>query len=261
MKISIIIVSWNVSDLLEKCLTSIFKSTCGFELEVFVVDNNSKDDSVEMVKEKFAAVNLIVNDYNAGFAKANNQAISLATGDYILLLNPDTELFEDTLAQSVDFMVANPACGVMGPKMLYGDKSLQPSVRRFPKPWPVLLMLLKIPKILPKIKPIENYLAVDFDYSKPATVDQVMGAYMFIRKEVFKKIGTLDEDFFIWFEEVDFCFRAKQALYQVWFNPKAVIIHYGGTSFAQQQVIKKQKIFFKSAWHYFKKHGFRNRGN
>ena len=256
MKLSIIIVSWNTCDLLEKCLHSIQRDLVGSMAEVFVIDNNSNDNTVEMITEIFPRVRLIANKSNDGFAKANNQGIKEATGDYVLFLNPDTELFPDTISKSIEFMASHPDCGVMGPQMLYGDGKLQPSVRRFPTVWPVFLMLIKAPKFFKNIKSINNYLATDFDYNKEQVVDQVMGAYMMTKMEVLNKTGLLDEKFFIWFEEVDLCLRVRKAGYKIIYNPEVKIIHHGGKSFAQQKTINKQKMFFKSAWLYFVKNGF-----
>jgi len=255
MKISVIIVSWNTKELLKKCLDSLVKYGEEFDLEIFVIDNASSDGTTWMMKNDFPEINFIPNKDNAGFAKANNQGIKRATGDYVLLLNPDTEIFADTLAHSISFMEENKDCGVMGCKMVYKNGSLQPSVRRFPKLWPILFMFLKLPKIFPHLRSIENYLATDFDYEKTQDADQVMGAYMFIRPAVFDKIGLLDEDFFIWFEEVDFCRRTWKAGYKVMYFPGAKIIHHGGQSFAQQKMVKNQWNFFKSAWKYFRKNG------
>ena len=256
MKISIIIVSWNVKDLLKKCLESLIKYGEDFDLEIFVIDNASDDGTTWMMKNDFPEINFTPNKDNAGFAKANNQGIRRATGDFVLLLNPDTEIFADTLANSVKFMEENKDCGIMGCKMIYKNGTLQPSVRRFPHFWPVLLMLLKVPRIFPKLKSVQRYLATDFDYEKTQAVDQVMGAYMFVRKEVFDKAGLLDEDYFIWFEEVDFCRRVSKKGYQVMYNPGTKIIHHGGQSFSQQQMIKNQWNFFSSALKYFRKNGF-----
>ena len=256
MKLSIIIVSWNVRDLLEKCLQSIARNPLYFQTETFVIDNNSNDGTAEMVAKKFPQVRLIANSNNLGFAKANNQGIRQAVGDYILLLNPDTELFPDTLSKSIEFMASHQDCGIMGPRMLYGDRKLQPSVRRFPTFWPIFLMLTKTPKVFKNIKAINNYLATDFDYNEEQTVDQVECAYMFITRGVIDKIGFLDERYFNWFEEVDFCLQTKKAGLQVYYNPNVQIIHHGGKSFAQQKKITNQKVFFQSAWKYFLKNGF-----
>ncbi|MEI6288485.1 MAG: glycosyltransferase family 2 protein [bacterium] len=256
MKISIIIVSWQVRDLLEKCLQSILKNSLSAQTEIFVVDNNSDDGTIDMVREKFSSVKVVANKKNLGFAMANNIALRQATGDYILFLNPDTELFSDTLQKAVDFMTTHKGAGMVGCRLVFPDGSFQPSVRRFPTWWPIFLMLLKLPKFFSHLKPIEKYLAVDFDYEKEGSVDQVMGAFMFTRQSSLKKVGEMDERFFIWFDDADFCLRFWTAGEPVYYTPSFKIIHYQGKSFAQQKVIDKQWNFFHSAWQYFIKHGF-----
>jgi GT2 family glycosyltransferase len=263
MDISIIIVSWQVSDLLKKCLETVFNSNGNLNFEVIVVDNASKDDSVTMVKENFSTeiasgkLKLIASHQNLGFAKANNLGVKSATGDYILYLNPDTEIQSDTLEKALTFIKNNPECGILGPKMLYPDGSAQSSVRRFPTFWPVFLMLIKAPKVFKRLKAIDHYLAVDFDYSRLQEVDQVMGAFMLMPKEVVEKVKGFDERYFIWFEEVDLCLTVKKAGYKIVYNPELVIVHHGGKSFAQQTLINNQKIFFTSAFKYFTKNGLR----
>ncbi len=255
MKISIIIVSWNVQALLEKCLSSIKKYTPGIELEVIVCDNASSDDTVTMVRSSFPDVTLIANTENKGFAAANNQAILQATGEYILLLNPDTELVEESLAQAVSIMENQPEIGIIGCKHLNPDYTLQPSVRRSPTLLAIALIISKIAKFFPKLPPLQWYLARDFDYDYATAVEQVAGSWMFIRRDVFDRIGLLDEKFFIWFEEVDLCTRARAAGFVIWYTPDIRIMHYGGQSFKQQLTVKKQQMFIKSAWYYFSKHG------
>ena len=255
MKLSIIIVSWNVRELLEKCLTSIYQNSATIDLEVFVVDNNSQDETVKMVKRQFPQVNLLAETKNLGFAKANNLALKQAKGEYVLLLNPDTEIFSNTLDQALSFMASHPDCGLLGCQMLYADKTLQPSIRRFPSFWPILIMLLKLPKLFPHLRSLDNYLATDFDYRQEQAVDQVMGAFMLMPKKIIELIGLLDEAFFIWFEEVDFCRRVWSEGYKVYYSPSVTIIHHGGQSFSQQKTVTKQRRFFKSALIYFKKYG------
>lgn len=249
--LSIIIVSWNVKDLLKKCLDSIYQNQGDLELEVFVVDNASTDGTPEMVRNDFPSVSLIENKNNRGFAAANNQAIKLAKGEYILILNPDTEIMGDTLQKSIEFMEQNPKAGILGCQILNSDRTVQPSVRRFPTFWPIFLIFLKLPKIFPNLSAVNHYLFRDFDYLKTQSVDQIMGAFMLVKKEVFRKIGFFDERFFLWFEEVDLCRRAASAGFEIFYYPEAKIIHYGGQSFNQQATVKKQWQFFKSALHYF----------
>jgi len=254
LDISIIIVNWNVRDLLEKCLTSIFKQTQGISFEVFVIDNDSTDKSVEMVKEKFPQVKLIANRENRGFAAANNQGIKKARGEFVLLLNPDTEILDNALAKMVNFMRENKNVGVAGCKLLNSDKTLQPSVRRFPTLFSQVLILFKIHHFLPNLKTFRQYFAKDFDYSKTQEADQVMGAFFMIREEIFDQIGYLDENYFIWFEEVDFCKRVKNAGWKVIYTPGAKVVHHCSQSFKQVLSLKKQRIFNKSLSYYFKKH-------
>lgn len=254
MDLSIIIVSWNVRDLLKKCLSSIYKHTRGITFEIFVIDNGSTDNSALMIKEKFPKVKLAINQENKGFAAANNQCIKKAVGDYILLLNPDTELKEDSMTPMVEFMKQNDACGIAGCHLLNSDGSDQTSVRRFPGFLDQALILLKLHRILPNLTPLRRYLCADFDYSREQKVDQIMGAFFMIKREVIDKIGLLDEKFFIWFEEVDYCLRAQKAGWQVVYAPVTSVIHHFGQSFKQMMTVDKQKIWNKSLRYYFLKH-------
>jgi len=268
MDLSIIIVSWNVKDLLKKCLKLIFKFQGNLKIEVIVIDNASSDSTSEMIKNDFPQVKLISNDKNLGFAAANNQGIKQATGEYILFLNPDTEILADTLQFSIDVFKKHKDTGAVGCQILNPDPStpqstseqassgqaLQPSVRRFPTFWSQLLILYKIHHLFPNLKTFKHYLASDFDYSKESTVEQIMGAFILTKKEIIDKVGNFDENFYLWFEEVDWCQRLKDFDYKVYYTPKAIIIHYGAQSFNQLLTVKKQKIFNKSMRHYFKKH-------
>ncbi len=254
--ISIIIVSWNVKNLLKHCLESIYKNQGNVKLEVIVIDNASKDGSAEMVKENFPEINLIANQENSGFGRANNQGLDKAKGRYILLLNPDTIILPGNFELALKRMEENLKIGILGAQTLNPDMSLQPSIRRFPKFLPIFLIFIKIAKFFPNLKSLKNYFAVDFDYQKPQPVQQVAGSYMLVRKELIDEIGLFDENFFIWFEEVDLCRRTSLAGWEVYYDPEPKLIHYGGQSFKQEMTIRKQKLFFQSAWYYFRKHGF-----
>ncbi|MFA6321999.1 MAG: glycosyltransferase family 2 protein [Candidatus Buchananbacteria bacterium] len=255
-EISIIIASWNVKNLLRHCLNSIYVNSAGIELEIFVVDNASTDQSVEMVRSEFPEVKVIANQQNLGFGRANNLALTQAQGKNILFLNPDTLIKKNCLANILTFLNHNPQAGIVGCQHLNPDLSLQPSVRRFPSFWPIFLIISKIAKIFPNLNTLNNYLARDFDYNLTQLVEQVAGSFMMIRHEVIDEIGGFDESFYLWFEEVDLCRRAVNAGWQVWYFAESQIIHYGGQSFSQQLTLKKQRIFLQSAWRYFKKHGF-----
>ena len=250
--LSIVIVSWNVVDLLKKCLTSIFMHQNDLAIEVFVVDNASKDEALEMVKKEFPSVKLIVNEKNHGFARANNQAIKQSRGKYVLLLNPDTEIQENALKNTLDYMEKDETIGITGCRLLYPDKTIQLSVRRFPTLYAMFIIMLKIHNFFPEL--VDEYYALDFDYYQAGDVDQLMGAFFMIRRQLIEDVGLLDEKFFYWYEEVDYCRRAKKANWRVAYFPGAEVVHYGSESFKQVLTLKRQKVLNASILHYFRKH-------
>ncbi len=256
MDLSIIIVSWNVKQLLAACLDSIYAhlSHQGISFEVFVVDNSSQDGTVAMLQRDFPQVKLIANSFNAGFAKANNQAIKLSSGQYVLLLNPDTRLTDDSLLKLLDFVKQQPAPCLAGPKLLYADGSLQPSVRRFPSFSDQFLILLKLHNFFPQLAPLRRYYMQGFTYQKVTEVEQLMGAAILVPREIFDRVGLLDEKFWLLFEEVDFCYRVKSAGYKIYFYPLAQVIHHKGRSFKRQRTLLKQMNFNHNLFIYFKKH-------
>jgi len=225
MDLSIIIVNWNVKDLLEKCLTSIYKETQDIDFEVIVVDNASADGSVEMVKEKFPQAKLIANKENKWFAGGNNQGLQMAQGDLILLLNPDTVVLDGAVDKMVEVMGGeegedgregkegvdrqNNRIGVLGCKLLNPDMTIQPSCRRLPSLSSQILILLKLHNFFPRLKSIKEYYMSDYQYDDTREVEQVMGACLMVRKEVVAQIGGLDEKYGSIFEEVDFCQRVN----------------------------------------------------
>lgn len=250
MDLSIIIVSWNVKDNLSECLGSI--NLGDLKGEVFVVDNASRDGSVEMVRQKFLEVQLIANDANLGFAKANNQAIQKSKGRYVLLLNPDMRPFPDTFTKLVEWMDSHPKAGIVGIRLENQGGEIVPHVRRFPKFLDQFAILTKLSKMAPKI--LDSYLMRDFDYGKESRVDSIRGSFFAIRREVLDKIGPLDEDYFIWFEEVDYCKKAVEAGFEVWYTPAVQCVDFVGQSFKQVKMFPKQQMFSKSMLTYFKKH-------
>lgn len=257
--LSIITVNWKVANLVSELLHSIVKETTGITYEIFVVDNDSGDGIEDVVNDcckayPDAQVKFIQNEENLGFAAANNVAISQASGRYIVLLNPDTRVKQNALRRMVEWMDAHGDVGIAGPKLLNPDGTIQPSVRKFPTLLDQTMILLKLHHLWRRVKPLKSYFVDDFDYDRGADVDQVMGAAFFVRKEVFERIGLLDEQFFIWFEEVDLCKRAKEAGFRVVYTPVAEIIHYGGSSFAKAMTIDKQRYFNESMEKYFRKH-------
>ncbi|MBU1165053.1 glycosyltransferase family 2 protein [Patescibacteria group bacterium] len=254
MKLSIIIVTWNVKDYLKKCLESIYKNQGDLDVEVIVVDNASTDNTSDMARREFPKVKLITNQNNNGFAKANNQGIKIAKGEYVLFLNPDTEILSNTFKDSIDFFEKHKDTGAVGCQILNTDSTIQRSVRRFPTFWSQMLILYKLHHLLPSLRTFRNYFAQDFDYSKESEVDQIMGAFILTKRDIINKIGDFDEIFYLWFEEVDFCKRLIKNEYKVYYTPKAKIIHHGSLSFNQKLTVEKQKIFNKSMRYYFKKH-------
>lgn len=251
--ISVIIVSWNVRERLVACLSSLAAQE-GVRSEVFVVDNASADGSAQMVQEKFSNVRLTANTQNVGFARANNQVLEETSGRHILLLNPDTVLPADALAKTVRYLDAHSDVGVLGCAIRHTDGTLQRSVLHFPTFWSQAMVLLKVQAFTQKPKPLKKYYALDFDYEKEADVDQIMGSFFAVRRAVFDEIGTLDDGFFLWFEEVDFCKRARKAGWAVHYTPSFAITHAGGESFRQLLSIEQQLIFDRSMLRYFRKH-------
>jgi len=251
--LSIIIVSWNVKDLLRNCLKSVLENSGNLKLEIFVVDNASKDESVAMIKKKFPTVNLIANQENLGFSKANNLAIKQSTGRFVLLLNPDMRVTPETLPQMVEFMEKHPTAGIAGCHLVNDSGVTVPHVRRFPTVWDQAAIILKLPHLFPFLT--SKYLMKDFDYNTllANVVDSIRGSFFMIRRELIDKIGGLDERYFIWFEEVDYCKEALKAGFKVMYNPKVKCVDYVGQSFKQVMSYKKQQMFTDSMVKYFKK--------
>lgn len=265
MLLSIIIVNWNTKELLRKCIQSIMSNAPSFNYEIIVIDNASSDGSADMLKyelakdqylDRFDSVtnaHVIINEQNLGFAKANNQGIKRAKGEYILLLNPDTEIQHNCLQRTVNFMAQHQDIGILGCKLLNPDKTIQSSVRRFPTLSSQALILLKLHNLFPNQATLKKYYMSDFDYEKSQEVDQVMGAYFLINKKVIDKIGELDEKYWIWFEEVDYCKQAKKAGFKTYYYEDAETIHQKAQSFNQVLGIKKQVYLNNSLLHYFNK--------
>jgi N-acetylglucosaminyl-diphospho-decaprenol L-rhamnosyltransferase len=251
---SIIIVSWNVRDYLRNCLASIPKTTGSYTVEIIVVDNGSHDGSAEMVQREFPAVT-VLSQSNRGFARANNAGISKAKGRYIFILNPDTEVKGDALATLIRYMDEHTDRALVAPQVVNSDGSFQEgSVRRDPTLASQIIILLKLQHAIAKNQILQHYYATDFKPETEQQIEQAMGAALFIRKSVLDKVGAFDEGFFLWFEEVDLCKRFRNAGEQIWYVPQARIMHHGGMSFAQELPLAKQRLYNRSALHYFSKH-------
>ena len=233
MTLSICIVNWNTRDLLKACLHSIERYPPAEPYEVIVVDNASTDGSAEMVRTQFEWVKLIANSENRGYAGGNNQAITQAQGEFILLLNPDTEIHPETFSQALAFMRRHPDVGAIGAKQVFPDGRIQPSLRAFPTPRPLLFEVLGLAKLFPKCPMFAAYRYGWFGYDRPIEVDQPMGTFLLVCRAVVARVGLMDESFPLFFNDVDWCYRIKQAGWKIMFVPSVVITHHGGASTSQ----------------------------
>lgn len=252
---SVIIVSYNVASLLEDCLNSLLENRDGLSVEITVVDNASHDGSATLVKEKFPGVRLVENQHNYGFPRGCNQGLRLASGRLVFFLNPDARLEPGALRTLSDFMEANPKCGIAGPRIRFPDGSDQPNRRRFPGPG----LAFVESTILQRYRPFKNWGALgrfsfeDISPEKAQPVDWLVGAAFVVRREVVEQIGGLDEQFFMYSEELDYCRRTKQAGWEVWYNPKATVVHQEGQS-SKQDVPFRHINFQTSKIAYFRKY-------
>lgn len=254
MKLSIVIVNYNVKYFLEQCLHSVLKACAGLDAEIFVVDNNSVDGSGRMVREKFPEVILIENKENKGFSTANNQAIRKSTGEYVLLLNPDTLVEDDTLRKVVEFMDQNADAGGLGVKMLDGKgKFLPESKRGLPTPGVAFFKVFGFSSLFPKSKLFGTYHLGYLDKEKTHKVDVLAGAFMLLRKSVLQKTGLLDETFFMYGEDIDLSYRITRAGYSNYYFPGTRIIHYKGES-TKKSSLNYVFLFYNAMIIFAKKH-------
>lgn len=266
--ISICIVNWNTGRLLRECLQALHILPTDERAlidQVVVIDNASTDDSFSLAQENHYHLPLIWRalQKNIGFARANNLGMRLLGKDnqcsHLLLLNPDTAVQPGAIKVLNDFLEAHPRVGIVGPHLLNPDGSHQDSVRRFPSLMSLSFLFLKLHRVWPKADVWQDYLQQKFDYRKSKKVDQIMGAAFLIRDTLWcgrnqDKVGQLDKNFYLWFEEVDYCKRAIERGWEVWYTPKAKIKHWGGVSFNQLIGVKRGWPFIKSALYYSRKH-------
>lgn len=252
--LSIIIVNYNVKEFLEQCLISVQKALKGISAEVLVIDNSSSDGSAEMLRQKFPDVQLTVNPKNVGFAKASNQGLQIAGGQFIALLNPDTLVQEDTFSKMLEFFSDRPKTGVLGCKILNPDGSLQLACRRsFPKPWIAFTKLSGLSYLFPKSKLFGKYNLTYLDPDDSHEVDAISGSFMMIRCEVLEDVGDLDESFFMYGEDLDWCFRAREKGWKVVYFPGTQIVHFKGESSKRAQ-FDSLKQFYIAMELFVKKH-------
>ena len=244
MKLSIVIVSYNVCSYLEQCLQSVQTALEGIDGEMFVVDNHSDDDSVEVVRNRYPWVRLIANRENLGFARANNIAISQSEGEYVLLLNPDTVVEPDTLREVLLFMDEHPKAGGAGVMMHQEDGTKAPESRRaLPTPWVACLKMLGFTK---------RYYMSHLSWNEPARIEVISGAFCLLRRKAIDEIGLLDEDFFMYGEDIDLSYRLLKGGWENWYVP-ASIIHYKGRS-TRKSDYRYVHVFYQAMLIFFRKH-------
>ncbi len=253
LELSIVVVTHNVQALLRSCLESIYTSDFADHCEVFVVDNGT-DESLAMVASEFPRAKRILGSPHIGFAAGNNLALAQARGRYLLLLNPDTELPPTALSHLHAVMEAHPRWGVVGPKLVRADGSLDLACRRsFPTPWNALMKACGLARRFPRSQITAGYNLTYLDPDACYPIDAVVGAFMFIRREALVAAGPLDDTFFMYGEDLDLCFRVKQAGWQVWYWPGVAVRHLKGES-SRQRPGRMTFEFFRSMHVFYAKH-------
>ncbi|NQU55383.1 MAG: glycosyltransferase [Bacteroidetes bacterium] len=254
MDLSIIIVNYNVKHFLEQCLHSVLKASKNISSEVFVVDNNSVDGSAQLVREKFPQIQFIENKENVGFSKANNQAIQLSKGKFVLLLNPDTIVEEDTFSKIISFMENHSDAGGLGVKMIDGKGTFLPESKRgLPTPWVAFYKMFGISKLFPNSKKFGKYHLSYLNENEIHEVDVLAGAFMLLRKETIDKVGLLDESFFMYGEDIDLSYRITLGGYKNYYYPETTIIHYKGES-TKKGSLNYVKVFYNAMIIFARKH-------
>lgn len=256
MDLSIIVVNWNVKELLDACLQSLLEavhSTPRLAIEIIVVDSASTDGSPQMVRGDFPQVHLIASQENLGYAKGNNAGAGAAQGRYLFLLNPDTIVQPEALGCMVDYMDAHPEVGGLGPQLLWPDGSIQSSRRRFPTPGSLFWESTLLGQWFPENRHARRYHLADQPATQPQKVDWVVGAAILIRREAWQQVGPIDPDFFMYFEETDWCRRSAEAGWETHYLPTARVTHYEGKS-SEQVAAARTLRFQRSKLRYTRKY-------
>ncbi|UCC39908.1 MAG: glycosyltransferase family 2 protein [Candidatus Aminicenantes bacterium] len=253
--VDIIIVNHNTKDLLRQCIKSVYANTPKNSFEIIVIDNSSVDESLQMIKREFPDVKVIENKENLGFSKANNQGITAGRGRYVLLLNSDTLVLPSTLDIMKQFLHDHPDVGIVGSRTFYSDYTVQATARSFPTPINALFGRKSIlTRLFPTNRFSRRYLTCfNQDYSEPFEVDWVAGSCLMVKRKMIDEIGLLDEGFWMYWEDADWCYRAKKKGWKVFCVPEAKIIHYEGMS-SKKQSAKLIMEFHKSIYRYYRKH-------
>jgi len=255
MKLSICIVNFNAKEYLRKCLESIYATSSKESFEIIVVDNASSDGSQEMIEQNFKKVRLIKNSENLGFAKANNQALKASNGEYLFVLNNDTIVSNNSLDILIKFMKEHPEVGACGPKILNADGTIQHQCKRgFPTPWNSLSYFLKLDKLFPKSKLFGGYLLTYLDSEKIQEVNSLSGAAMLVKDKIIKEVGYMDENYYLYADDIDWCYRIKKAGWKIYYLPEAQIIHYGGKGGTAKKPYRNIYYFYRTAFLFYRKH-------
>jgi GT2 family glycosyltransferase len=255
MSLSICIVSYQARDHLRNCLRSVYETIDPTSFEIIVEDNHSDDGTIEMLKSEFPSARIFINERNTGYTQPNNRAIRQSTGQYILLLNPDTVVKPNAILELLSFLETHPVAGIIGPKVLNRDGTIQKQCRRSEaRPWDAFCYFSGLASFFPKDKRFAGYLMTYFDENLTHEADAVSGSCMMIRRRVVEQIGYLDESFFAYQEDTDYCRRARQAGWKVIYNPSAQIIHYGGEGGSNVQPFRSIIEWHRSYYLYYRKH-------
>ena len=254
MLLSICIVSYQAANYLRDCLSSIYTNPPQGEFEIIVVDNDSSDGTVQMLRAEFPAVILIENPTNLGFTAPMNQALRRSQGEYLLQLNPDTLVHPQAINRLIDFMRDRPEIGICGPKVLNTDGSLQKPCRRGePRPLAVVSYFLGLYKLFPQSRRFGGYLMSFMSEDETHEVAGVAGSCMLIRRQVVNQIGYLDEQYFAYQEDADYCFQARKARWKVYYYPEAQITHFGGQGGSRVEPYRSILEWHRSYWLYYRK--------
>ena len=254
--VSVVVVNYNTAHLLHEMRDALIRSQGALTLQTIIIDNASRDDSAEMLHRDFGEAELIFNARNVGFGRANNQALPLVTGRYVLLLNTDAFMSPDTLTQTVAYMDAHPDVGILGVRLIGRDGVLQPSCRYFPTPWNVFLNRTGLRRFFPRVRMVDD---MAWDHASVRECDWVPGCYYLVRRELIAEVGLFDPRFFLYYEEVDHCRVAVAAGWKVVCDARTDVVHLGGESAKSDSALTSagkqiSALQVESEWLYFRKH-------